>query len=135
MNQKSLIGIVVGLMIATSTVYFVETIEEFEEQDMIKAPFFLIVAIAYLPVAYWMISKKSSIPYAIAIAGSIGIMALYAVTRTDLAIIFGMEAGGIGHLGIISKVLQVGVIAGSILVLLQTKKDKWLIHKESNFVN
>ena len=135
MNQKSLIGIVVGLMIATSTVYFVETIEEFEEQDMIKAPFFLIVAIAYLPVAYWMISKKSSIPYAIAIAGSIGIMALYAVTRTDLAIIFGMEAGGIGHLGIISKVLQVGVIAGSILVLLQTKKDKWLSHKESNFVN
>lgn len=135
MNQKSLIGIVVGLMIATSTVYFVETIEEFEEQDMIKAPFFLIVAIAYLPVAYWMISKKSSIPYAIAIAGSIGIMALYAVTRTDLAMIFGMEAGGIGHLGIISKVLQVGVIAGSILVLLQTKKDKWLIHKESNFVN
>ena len=32
MNQKSLIGIVVGLMIATSTVYFVETIEE---QDMV----------------------------------------------------------------------------------------------------
>ncbi|MGY5149869.1 MAG: hypothetical protein ACW9W3_07375 [Candidatus Nitrosopumilus sp. bin_68KS] len=135
MNQKSLIGIVVGLMIATSTVYFVETIEEFEEQDMVKAPFFLIVAIAYLPVAYWMISKKSSIPYVVAIAGSIGIMALYAVTRTDLAMMFGMEAGGIGHLGIISKVLQVGVVVGSILVLLQTKKDKWLSHKEPNFVN
>lgn len=124
MNQKSLIGVVVGLMIATSTVYFVETIEEFEEQDMVKAPFFLIIAIAYLPVAYWMISKKSSIPYAVAIAGSIGIMALYAATRTDLAMIFGMQAGGIGHLGIISKVLQVGVVVGSILALLQTKKDK-----------
>ncbi len=124
MNQKSLIGVVVGLMIATSTVYFVETIEEFEEQDMVKAPFFLIIAIAYLPVAYWMISKKSSIPYAVAIAGSIGIMALYAATRTDLAMIFGIQAGGIGHLGIISKVLQVGVVVGSILALLQTKKDK-----------
>ncbi len=124
MNQKSLIGVVVGLMIATSTVYFIETIEEFEEQNIVKAPFFLIVAITYLPVSYWMISKKSSIPYAVAIAGSIGIMVLYAATRTDLATIFGIEAGGIGHLGIISKVLQVGVGVGSILALLQTKKDK-----------
>ena len=135
MNQKSLIGIVVGLMIATSTVYFVETIEEFEEGDMAKGPFFLIVAVAYIPVAYWMITKNSSIPFAVAIAGSIGIMILYAVTRTDLAAVFGMEAGGIGHLGIISKVLQVGVVTGSLLVLLQAKKNKWLKHKETSFVN
>ena len=135
MNQKSLIGIVVGLMIAISIVYFVETIEEFEEQDMVKAPFFLIVAIAYLPIAYWMISKKSSTPFVITIVGSIGIMILYAVTRTDLAVIFGMESGGIGHLGIISKVLQVGVVIGSFLVLLQSKKDKWLSHKEVSFVD
>ena len=135
MNQKSLIGIVVGLMIATSAVYFVETIEEFEEGDMIKGPFFLVVAVAYLPVAYWMLTKNSSIPFAVAIVGSIGIMILYAVTRTDLAAVFGMEAGRIGHLGIVSKVLQIGVVTGSLLVLLQAKKDKWLKHKESSFVN
>ena len=135
MNQKSLIGIVVGLMIATSTVYFVETIEEFEEGDMIKGPFFLVVTIAYIPVAYWMITKNSSVPFAVAIAGSIGIMILYAVTRTDMAVVFGMEAGGIGHLGIVSKVLQVGVVTGSLLVLLQSKKNKWLKHKETSFVN
>jgi len=135
MNQKSLIGVVVGLMIATSTVYFVETIEEFEEGDMVKGPFFLVVTIAYIPVAYWMITKNSSIPFAVAISGSIGIMILYAVTRTDLAAVFGMEAGGIGHLGIVSKVLQVGVVTGSLLVLLQTKKNKWLKHKETSFVN
>jgi len=29
-----------------------------------------------------------------------------------------MEAGGIGHLGIVSKVLQVGVMIDSLLVLL-----------------
>ena len=135
MNQKSLIGIVVGLMMATSAVYFVETVEEFEEGDMVKGPFFLVVSIAYLPVAYWMLSKNSSVPFAIAIAGSIGIMILYAVTRTDMAAVFGMEAGRIGHLGIVSKVLQVGVVTGSLLVLLQAKKDKWLNHKESSFVN
>ena len=135
MNQKSLIGVVVGLMIATSAVYFVETIEEFEEGDMIKGPFFLVVAAAYLPVAYWMLSKKSSVPFVVAVAGSFGIMILYAVTRTDMAAVFGMEAGKIGHLGIVSKVLQVGVVTGSLLVLLQAKKDKWLTHKESSFVN
>ena len=133
MNQKSLIGVVVGLMIATSAVYFVETIEEFEEGDMIKGPFFLIIAVAYVPVAYWMLlSKKNSVPFVVAIAGSIGIMVLYAVTRTDMAAVFGMEAGRIGHLGIVSKVLQFGVVTGSLLVLLQTKKDKWLTHKESS---
>lgn len=135
MNKKSLIGIVVGLMMATSVVYFVETIEEFEEGDMIKGPFFLVVAVAYISVTYWMLSKYSSVPFMVVIVGTIGIMILYAVTRTDMAIIFGMEAGNIGHLGIISKVLQVGVVTGSLLVLLQAKKDRWLKHKEDSFVN
>ena len=37
MNKKSIVRIVVGVMIATSAAYFVETSEElFEEQDMIK---------------------------------------------------------------------------------------------------
>ena len=135
MNQKSLIGIVVGLMIATSVVYFVETIEEFDEGDMIKGPFFLVVAVAYIPVTYWMLSKDSSVPFVVAIAGTIGIMILYAVTRADIAAVFGMEAGRIGQLGIISKVLQVGVVTGSLLVLLQAKKDRWLKHKENSFVN
>lgn len=125
MNKKSLVGIVVGLMMATSAVYFVETGEEFEEGDMVKGPFFLVVAVAYVPVAVWMLSKDSTVPHVIAIIGSIGIIALYAVTRTDMAVVLGMEAGKIGHLGIVSKTLQVGVIAGSILALIQIKKDAW----------
>ena len=125
MNKKSLVGIVVGLMIATSAVYFVEIIEEFEEGDMVKGPFFLVVAVAYIPVAVWMLSKNSTVPHVIAIVGSIGIIALYAVTRTDMAVVLGMEAGRVGHLGIVSKTLQVGIIVGSILALLQIKKDAW----------
>ena len=122
--NKSIIGIVVGLMIAISAVYFVETSEElFEEQDMVKGPFFLIVAIAYLPVAYLMLTKKSALPHVVAIVGTVGIIALYAVTRTDMAIVFGMEAGSIGHLGMVSKILQIGVILGSILTLVQVRKE------------
>ena len=133
MNKKSIIGIVVGLMIATSTVYFVETSEElFEEQDMVKGPFFLIVAVAYIPVAVWMLKKpNSSFPYAVTIAGTVGIIALYAVTRTDMAAVFGMSAGGIGHLGIVSKVLQVGVVIGSVLAWTQTRKEPWLKHEDA----
>ncbi len=125
MNKKSLVGIVVGLMMATSVVYFVETSEElFEEQDMLKGPFFLIVAMAYIPVAFWMMKNPDSpIPYVVTIVGTVGIIALYAVTRTDMAAAFGMEAGKIGHLGMVSKVIQFGVIIGSVLALIQTKKD------------
>jgi len=45
MNRKSIVRIIAGLMITTSTAYFVEISEGlFEEQDMIKRPFFLVVA-------------------------------------------------------------------------------------------
>jgi len=135
MNTKSIVGIVVGLMIATSAVYFVETSEElFEEQDMIKGPFFLVVAIAYIPVAVWMLkSPNSSAPYVVTIAGTIGIIALYAVTRTDAgAIALGLEhAGNIGHLGMVSKIVQFGVIIGSVWALVQTRKERWLQHEET----
>ena len=132
MNKKSIIGIVVGLMIATSTVYFVETSEElFEEQDMVKGPFFLVVAVAYIPVAVWMLKKpNSSIPYAVTIAGTVWIIVLYAVTRTDMAIVFGMEAGNVGHLGMVSKIVQVGVVIGSVWALIQTKKERWIQNEE-----
>ena len=135
MNKKSIVGIVVGLMIATSTVYFVETSEElFEEQDMIKGPFFLVVAVAYIPVAVWMLkSPNSSVPYVVTIAGTVGIMILYAVTRTDAgAIALGLEhAGNIGHLGMVSKIVQVGVVIGSVWALVQTKKGIWMQQEET----
>lgn len=134
MNKKSITGIVVGLMIATSAVYFVETGEElFEEQDMIKGPFFLVVAIAYIPVAIWMLkSPNSSIPYLVTIAGTVGIIALYAVTRTDAgAIAFGLEyAGKIGHLGMVSKIVQAGAVIGSVWALIQSKKKTWFEHED-----
>ena len=138
MNKKSLVGIIVGLMMATSAVYFVETSEElFEEQDMIKGPFFLVVAIAYVPVAFWMLKNpNSSAPYLVTIAGTVGIIALYAVTRTDAgAIAMGLEhAGKIGHLGMVSKIVQIGVVIGSVWALIQIKKEKWVESEEVHSV-
>jgi hypothetical protein len=134
MNTKSIVGIVVGLMMATSAVYFVETSEELvEEQDMIKGPFFLVVAIAYIPVAVWMLkSPNSSAPYLATIFGTVGMIVLYAVTRTDAgAIALGLEhVGNIGHLGMVSKIVQVGVVIGSVWALVQTNKEKLLQHEK-----
>jgi hypothetical protein len=125
--NNTLVGIIVGLMLATSAVYFIETSEElFEEQDMIKGPFFLIVAIAYIPIAIWIIKKKSAIPLVITLAGTVGLIALYAVTRTDMAITLGMEAGNVGHMGMVSKILQVGIVFGSVVTLVQSKKELWV---------
>ena len=96
---------------------------------MIKGPFFLVVTVAYIPVAVWMLkSPNSSVPYLVTIAGTVGIILLYAATRTDAgAIALGLEhAGKIGHLGMVSKIIQVGVVVGSIWALVQTKKDELL---------
>lgn len=112
--NKLLVGVIVGLMIASSTVYFVETAEEFEDDDLLKGVFFLLVAISYILVAIWMLTKNNTTPFVIVIIGSIVLIILYAVTRTDMA--------SIGHLGMVSKTLQVGIVIGSILALLQIKK-------------
>jgi hypothetical protein len=94
----------------------------------------LVVSIAYIPVAVWMLkSPNSSAPYLVTIAGTVGIIALYAVTRTDAgAITLGLEhAGNIGHLGMVSKIVQVGVVIGSVWALVQTKKEKELQQEET----
>ena len=52
-------------------------------------------------------------------------MILYVVTRTDAVIIaLGLEyTGNISHLGMVSKVVQVGLVIGSIWEPIQTKKE------------
>jgi len=117
--NKTLSGIVIGLIIAASIVYIVEAIEEFEEEDYTKGSFFLIVAIAHIPVAIWMGLKDDKRPYFVAIMGTIALIVLYAVTRTDLAITLGYDAGSIGFIGIISKTLQVGIITGAMYQILK----------------
>jgi hypothetical protein len=129
--DKKLIGIIAGLMIATSAVYFVEASEElFEEQDMIKGPFFVLVAIVYIPLTILILKKESSAPLVATLFGTVGLIALYAVTRTDMAVSLGMEAGNIGHMGIVSKVFQVGIVIGSVITLAQSKKESWLKVKQ-----
>ena len=127
MNTKSLTGIVVGLMIAVSMLYFYLAIDNFQEGDeLAEASFFLIVAISHLPVCAWMLAKESKMPQVVALIGTVAIIALYAITRTDLALAIGLESGGFGGMGILSKIFQVGIVAGTIMMLFLLRSKEWI---------
>ena len=106
--NNTLIGIVIGLMIALSVVYFIETIEEFREDDLLKGVFFLVVTSAYLRLSFVLLSSKKIYLY-ITLVGSIGLFILYMATRESI--------DDIGELGIISKSLQLGVITGLVVLI------------------
>ena len=127
MNTKSITGIVVGLMIATSMLYFYLSIGDLQEGEAdVKTGFFLIVAIAHLPICAWMLKDESKKPHVIALVGTVLVIILYAVTRTDLALALGFEAGGFGGMGILSKIFQIGIVVGTIMMLFQLKNNKWI---------
>jgi hypothetical protein len=87
--------------------------------------FFIIVGIASIVVAVWMIKNKrnSKIPYIIAAVGSSGIIILYIITRTVNIPYLGLEAE-VNTIDILSKVLQVGIIIGSAIVIRQYKEEQ-----------
>lgn len=89
--------------------------------------FFIIVGIASIIVAVWMLKNKrnSKIPYIIAAVGSLGIIILYIITRTVNIPYLGLEAE-VNTIDILSKVLQVGIIIGSAIVIRQQQKEQQL---------
>jgi hypothetical protein len=76
-------------------------------------------------VAVWMLKNKrnSKIPYIIAAVGSLGIIILYIITRTVNIPYLGLEAE-VSTIDILSKVLQVGIIIGSALVIKEHKEQQ-----------
>ena len=114
MKSKIMPIVITVMMIATAGIYFLETSEELEEGDLVKGPFFMAIGATYVPVGFWMLEKRPT-PYIIAIIGSVGLIALYVVTSTNTALL-GIGAD-LGSTGIITKILQGGIIIGSVLML------------------
>jgi len=109
--NKTLLGITIGLLLSVSIIYFVEAIEELSETEYEEGIFFLITGIVHVIFAILLGLKNKKIYYYIVIGGSVALIILYAVTRGDLS--------DIGELGIVSKTIQVGIIASSIVTLLK----------------
>lgn len=89
--------------------------------------FFIIVGLAHIPVAIRILKNKCSsnkVPsYIIAIAGCAGLIILYVLSRTVNLPFVGFEEH-VGSVDILSKVLQVGIIICSTILLLRQHKQQ-----------
>jgi hypothetical protein len=89
--------------------------------------FFIIAGLAHIPVAIWILKNKrcsnNKVPYIIAIAGSAGLVILYVLSRTVNLPLVGFEEH-VGSVDILSKILQVGIIIGSTILLLSQRKQQ-----------
>jgi hypothetical protein len=96
--------------------------------------FFSIVAFAYIGVGIWILKNRNTInkraPYMIAIIGSIVLIAFYTATRIVEIPYIGIEEE-INSIDILAKCLQVGIIAGSIYVLVSSRKSQKQIPQKS----
>jgi hypothetical protein len=97
--------------------------------------FFIIAGLAHIPVAIWILKNKrrsnNKVPYIIAIAGSTGLIILYVLSRTLNLPLIGFEEH-VGSVDLLSKILQVGIIIGStILLLSQGKQEMTKLHAQA----
>ena len=129
-RQNALVYIVSGLMFITGIVYLLAAAEESAEAGVetaaaVETAFFAIVGTAYILIGIWMLRnstrKYSKLPYAISIVGSLILIGLYIASRNFALPIVGLQED-IGSIDIISKVLQVGIIAGSVCILISGDK-------------
>ncbi len=81
--------------------------------------FYIITGLVHIPIAVWMLKYKhriNKVPYIIAVIGSLALIVLYILSRTVSLPLIGFEEH-IGSIDILSKVLQVGIIIGAVIML------------------
>jgi hypothetical protein len=149
-RQKIIVYSVIALMVSTAVVYLelgvrgVERMFHFNQSGLVRhhtesnresygpripggqTIFFIIVSVAYIVVAAWMLKKRrnsSKIPYIVAVSGSSTIIVQYIISHTVNVPYIGLEAE-VNTIDIISKVLQVGIIMGSLIMLRQLKEPQ-----------
>jgi hypothetical protein len=117
------------MMLSTGIIYFVaasETASEIftESSASVEMTLFVVSGCAYMAVGLWMAkSKGNRIPYVVAIVGSLALIGLYVLSRTISLPIIGLQED-VGTIDVLSKVLQIGIIAGPVYLLKQNKKHE-----------
>lgn len=133
--------IIAALMLVTSIIYFIVAIQDYTHllqsssssrtdiQDILatrnEMVFFIIVGIAYIPIAIWMLNAKygNIIPYCIAITGSGGLIIFYILTRTINIPSIGLQTD-IGTIDITAKILQGAIVFISVYSIKRVKDTK-----------
>ncbi len=143
-HKPFIVYIITALMISASIIYLVVSFQNYEQISIAHSSdsnaaadisamtnemtFFLIVGIAYIPIAIWMLKVKhnSKIPYTIAIIGSAALILFYALTRTINIPTIGLQPD-IGIIDIAAKVVQVGIVTiSSYLIITVVRRRKQL---------
>ena len=134
-QKRFIIYIIPAIMLVISIMYFYLTYQDYTQllqpssssSDIIQTrrelTFFLIVAIAYIPVAIWILKAKyiNKIPYTLALIGSGALIIFYILTRTINIPSIGLQTD-IGTIDIVTKVLQGIVIFLCVYIMRPAKK-------------
>ena len=145
MNKNLLIVYVLcGFLAATGIVYFIVAYGEYTDwmellnfgiqdettEKQVEITLFITSGLIYLGLVLWLIKtrfmKKS--PYIAAIVVSVALIITYAASRTVGVPIVGVELY-VGKLDVISKIMQVLVIALSIVALYKIKRPVYSFTK------
>ncbi len=130
-TTKRSILIVSLLMSICGIIYFatsyVQSLEGNDMSSQIQAMFFATSGIVYIPLGMWMLRNRlhSRGPYVISILVSIFLVALYVASRTINLPIVGIQTD-VGIIDIATKVIQVGIIAISVRLVQDLKKEQVL---------
>jgi len=130
-TTKRSILIVSLLMSICGIIYFAtsyaQSLEGNDTSSKIQSMFFATSGIVYIPLGMWMLRNRlhSRGPYVISILVSIFLVVLYVASRTINLPIVGIQTD-VGLIDIITKVIQVGIIAISVRLVQDLKKEQVL---------
>jgi len=112
-------------------IYFVtsytQSLEGNDPGSQIQTMFFATAGIVYIPLGIWMLRNRlhSRGPYVISILVSIFLVVLYVASRTINLPVVGIQED-IGTVDIITKIIQIGIIAISVRLVQELKKEQRL---------
>lgn len=112
-------------------IYFItsytQSLEGNDLGSQIQTMFFATAGIVYIPLGIWMLRNRlhSRGPYVISILVSIFLMVLYIASRTINLPVVGIQED-IGTVDIITKIIQIGIIAISVRLVQDLKKEQLL---------
>lgn len=128
-STRFLVYLVSALMFSTAVVYFLAAYLESDNVSdhgaQIEIMLFSVVGIAHIPLGVWMLKNRlsSMAPYVISIIISVALIGLYGAAKITILPIVGLESS-VGTIDLTSKVLQIGIIVISAMVMPELKRNQ-----------
>lgn len=125
-------------MLLSGIIYFTSSYAESADAQnnigsQIQAMFFGTAGIVYVPLGIWMLKNKlhSRAPYVISILISVFLIILYIASRNINLPIVGIQTD-VGAIDLVAKIIQVGIVVISAILLRDLKKEQIISHSHTN---